>query len=155
MKAQAEKPITPAQIKAIHAILNKCGHLEHKAEYIKRFTGGRTDSCKCLTFDEARRFIGLTISAMQVLKSYEVNLDEKQKVTLSAIWKIAWHMKIIYGDTQEDYEMNKAKLNLFCKERGTVKKNLTQMNLCELRKTHRQFEAMFKKYNEHKTNQAN
>jgi hypothetical protein len=77
--------------------------------------------------------------------------EESSKTTVHAIWKLAWKMGIIYGDSQEDYEMNRAKLNLFCKERGTVKKNLTQMNIIELRKTHKQFEAMFTKFtNKHK-----
>lgn len=47
-----------------------------------------------------------------------------------------------YGDTPEDKLMNCAKINKFCRERGTVKKNINEMNLQELKKTHKQFEAM-------------
>ena len=47
-----------------------------------------------------------------------------------------------YGDTWEDKMMNIAKINRFCRERGTVKKNITEMTLPELKKTRKQFEAM-------------
>ena len=41
--------------------------------------------------------------------------------------------------------MNIAKINMFCRERGTVKKNISEMNLTELKKTKRQFEAILDK----------
>ena len=41
--------------------------------------------------------------------------------------------------------MNIAKINKFCRERGTVKKNISEMNLTELRKTKKQFEAILDK----------
>ncbi len=47
-----------------------------------------------------------------------------------------------YGDTYEDKMMNIAVINKFCRERGTVKKNIKEMDLKELRKTKKQFEAM-------------
>ena len=34
---------------------------------------------------------------------------------------------------------------MFCRERGTVKKNISEMNLTELKKTKRQFEAILDK----------
>jgi len=74
----------------------------------------------------------------------EIQIKLRNEYT--AIWKIAWEMGIIYGNTEDDYQMNKAKLNKFCRERGTVKKNLNEMILPEMQKTHRQFEAMYSKY---------
>ena len=144
MKAQTQQQVSPAQIKAIYATLNKHGLLDQKAELISDLTGGRTESTKELTQEEVKRFFALFTAA----KEHE---HEKRKAVYAAIWKVSWLMGIIYGDTQNDYEMNKAKLNKFCRERGTIKKNLTEMNLMELNKTHRQFEAMLKKFNEKKT----
>lgn len=132
--------ITKAQVMAVHAILNKYGLLEYKHDYIMELTGGRTDSVKELTYDEAARFF----SRFNGTPAPSID-DKRKKAVLKAIWNIAWMMGIIYGESPEDHEMNKAKLNQFCRERGTVKKNLTAMNLFELQKTHRQFEAMFHK----------
>lgn len=133
---------TPAQIRAIYAILHKHGLLDKKAEYVSAITSGRTESSKELTRGEVREFFSIFENDSQT--------EARRKVIYTAIWKIAWKMGIIYGNSEEDYEMNKAKLNTFCRERGTVKKNLTQMNLAELNKTRRQFEAMFRKYKERK-----
>ena len=41
--------------------------------------------------------------------------------------------------------MNYAVINKFCRERGTVKKDITLMNLQELNRTKKQFEAMLSK----------
>jgi hypothetical protein len=87
-----------------------------------------------------------------MLENGSKDMYEKRKSVYATIYKIARIMGIIYGDTQDDFEMNKAKLNKFCRERGTVKKNLTEMTISELNKTHRQFEAMVRKFNMKKTN---
>ena len=50
-----------------------------------------------------------------------------------------------YGDSPEDKAMNYAVINKFCRERGTVKKDITLMNLQELNRTKKQFEAMLSK----------
>lgn len=142
MKEQVQKLISKAQIIAVHAILNKYGLLEYKHDYIRELTGGRTESAKELTYAEASHFFATFNNHSDSSLEYE-----RRKMALKAIWKIAWNMGIIYGDSPEDIEMNKAKLNLFCRERGTIKKNITAMNSIELHKTHRQFEAMFQKFN--------
>ena len=139
---KAKSIATPAQIKAIHAILNKHGLLDHKAEYVSAITNGRTESTKDLTRREVREFFSIFEDDSQT--------EARRNAIYTAIWKIAWNMGIIYGISKEDYEMNKAKLNTFCKERGTVKKNITQMNLAELNKTRRQFEAMYRRFKESK-----
>ena len=58
------------------------------------------------------------------------------------IYKLACMIGMCYGETEEDRLMNCAKIDKFCRERGTVKKNVMQMTLTELKKTKRQFEAM-------------
>ena len=49
------------------------------------------------------------------------------------------------NDTPEDFEMNKAKINQFCRTRSKFRKNLTEMSLAELKEVKRQFEAMARK----------
>ena len=58
------------------------------------------------------------------------------------IYKLACMIGMCYGETEEDRLMNCAKIDKFCRERGTVKKNVMQMTLTELKKTKRQFEAI-------------
>ena len=50
---------TPAQIRAIYAILHKHGLLDKKAEYVSAITSGRTESSKELTRGEVREFFSI------------------------------------------------------------------------------------------------
>lgn len=137
MRTESYKPITKAQIRKINALLNQKGLTDMKRDYICQYSNGRTCHTKELTCYEAKRWITDLCG--------NDNEQDKQLAVFNAIYKLAWSMGMIYGETDEDYEMNKAKLNQFCRERGAVKKNLTSMNLSELRKMHKQFEAMYSK----------
>ena len=123
---------TKPQISKIHVLLNNLGIIEQKAEIVYDLSKGRTDSTKGLTLDEARRLI-------TSLSEYDPK--ERQK---SLIFSLAYQAGIIYGSSPDDKKMNAAKLNLFLRERGAVKKELNSMNYNELTKTHRQFEAIVK-----------
>jgi hypothetical protein len=138
MKTKETKPITTAQIKKIHTLLGQQGLMNEKRTIIHSVSEGRTDSTKLLTANEARQLISLLLGADEDYK--------KRQEVFKAIYGLAWKMDIIYGNTDDDYQMNIAKLNVFCRERGTVKKNLTTQNLVEMRRTHRQFEAMYRKF---------
>lgn len=139
MTTKAQKPITKAQITKIHTLLSKQGLMDEKKTLIHSVSNGRTDSTKELTLDEARQLISLLLGAKDD--------TDKRKEMFRIIYSLAWKMDIIYGDTDDDYHMNVAKLNVFCRERGTVKKNLTVQSLVEMRRTRRQFEAMYSKSN--------
>jgi hypothetical protein len=139
MKTQVQKPVTKAQISKIHVLLQQKGLLDEKKTMIYSISDGRTESTKELTSNEARRLIAFLLDENSEIK-------EKIKVVTNAIWKMAWEMGIIYGKTKDDHNMNIAKMNMFCRQRGTVKKNFIEMNLPELQKTHKQFEAMYKKH---------
>lgn len=139
MNIQTLKPVTTAQIKKIHVLLQQKGVVDEKQTMVYSISNGRTESTKELTCREAKQLIDFLISE-------NPEEDNKIKAIYRAIWKLAWEMEIIYGTTDDDYQMNKAKLNMFCRQRGTVKKSLFDMDLPELKKTHRQFEAMYKKH---------
>ena len=135
------KHVTIPQIKKIHILLNNIGALEDKKEIIYAFTNGRTESTKDLSLNEARELI------------QQLAHNEPSEKHRKAIVYLAYKASIIYGSTKEDYQMNRAKLNMFLRERGTVKKDLEKMNLQELKQVHRQFEAIVrnnKKSQEHK-----
>lgn len=127
----ASKP----QIAKIHVLFGQLGLLESKKEIVSDFSNGRTDSSKELSFDEAR---------LLIIRLAEHSPAERMK---SLIFSLAYQSGIIYGNTGEDKKINAAKLNLFLKERGTVKKELNAMSYPELVKTHRQFEAIVKNTN--------
>lgn len=142
-KSKVNNPVSPAQIKKIHVLLQQKGLMEEKATMVHSMSEGRTQSTKELSCCEAKRLIAF-------LMDENAEIQMKMKNIYLAIWKLAWETGIIYGETDDDYQMNKAKLNIFCRTRGSVKKNLTEMNLSELQKIHRQFEAIYNKYKRNK-----
>ncbi|MBD1385729.1 hypothetical protein IDJ75_10605 [Mucilaginibacter rigui] len=121
---------TKQQITKIHVLLANTGFMDSKADIIYGLTDGRTESTKELTIDEARRLI-----------TSLANCDPKERQK-RLVFSLAYQAGIIYGETSDDKKINAAKLNLFLKERGAIKKELNQMTLDELVKTHRQFEAI-------------
>lgn len=129
------KPATKPQIAKINILINQLGFKDQKADIILEACGGRTDSSKALSIDEAR---------LLLIRLSEYSPLEKLK---SIILSLAYRCGIIYGDTKEDKRINVAKLNMFLKTRGTVKKELNQMSYNELLRTHRQFEAILKSVN--------
>ena len=135
-----DKPISKAQIAKIHVLLQQQGLMDEKASIVYSVSNGRTESTKELTCHEGRQMIGMLATEQDNTEA------DKRKAIFKAIYGLAWHMGIIYGNTKEDYHMNLAKLNVFCRQRGTVKKNLTEQNLIEMCRTHRQFEAMSRNY---------
>lgn len=139
MKTKVTKLISKAQIKKIHTLLNQHGLLDEKVDLVCSISSGRTQSTKELTNREAGRLI-------EFLQPQNIDNEKKCYDAFCGIYKLAYEMGILYGNTEEDHLMNKAKLDKFCREHGTVKKNLSEQNLLEMRKTHRQFEAMFKKH---------
>ena len=133
MKARIEKNITPAQMKMIHALLSKNDLMEYKAELCHSFSEGRTSSSRELTLKEAKEFIQYMIDG------------DKCKTLIRRIHHLGYLSGIIYGNTPEDKAMNTAKLNLFVKQRGSVKKPLCQQNVKELKRTVKQFESIISK----------
>lgn len=124
--------VTKPQIAKVNVLLTNLGLIDQKADIISSITEGRTQSTRELTIAEAR---------LLIMNLAEYDPKERQK---SLIFSLAYQAGIIYGNSPDDKKMNAAKLNLFLKERGAVKKELNNMSLGELVKTHRQFEAIVK-----------
>lgn len=141
---QQVKPISPAQLKKIQTMFTHIGFdKEDKIDTISRLTGGRATSTKDITFDEAIRLINHLSGKVEPQKAAKKKeAEEEARKVVGCIYRIACETGMCYGDTLEDKKMNIAKINKFCWERGTVKKNVSEMTLAELKKTKRQFEAM-------------
>ncbi len=131
-------PITQPQLKMIHTLLGKQGLTKDKPNLIYGFSNGRTESSKELYINEARDLI-------QYLKD-----QDESPTFIKRIWHLAYLAGIIYGNTPEDKAINAAKLNLFVKQRGTVKKSIHEQSTTELKRTVRQFEAIVKRTDEKK-----
>lgn len=124
--------ITSGQLKKLHTLLHKSGLMEQKAGMVSSYSGGRTASSRELTAAEANALI-----------RFLVQNNERQKL-IRRIWHLAFECGIIYGAGKLDMNINAGKLDLFCKTRGTVKKPLSEQNVSELKRTHRQFECIYR-----------
>ncbi|RGD79072.1 hypothetical protein [Bacteroides caccae] len=112
---------------------------EDKQGIISSLTKGRVTSTKDITFEEAKVLINYLMGKTdQKKEAYQAECRD----IVRQIYHLSYEVGMSYGDTPEDKLMNCAKINKFCRERGTVKKNITEMNLTELKKTKKQFEAM-------------
>lgn len=121
---------TKPQIQKIQILIKDLGLAHQKDIIISDYSDKRTTSTKELYMDQARELIK---------KLCELDPSEKIK---SLIFSLAYRAGIIYGDTPADKKINATKLNMFLKERGSIKKELNSMNHTELVKVHRQFEAI-------------
>lgn len=135
-----KKPLSPAQLKKIQTMFTKLGfEPEDKQGIISTLTKGRATSTKDITIEEAKILINYLMGKTdQKKEAYQTECRDIVK----QIYHLSYEVGMSYGDTPEDKLMNCAKINKFCRERGTVKKNITEMNLTELKKTKKQFEAM-------------
>ena len=135
--------ITSAQIKKIHTMFSLFDiEKESKKRILLSLTKKRTPSVKNLTFEEAKFLISYLEGKNE---EHRAELKEQSRKEVASIYHLSYLIGMCYGDTYEDKLMNIAKINKFCRERGTVKKNISEMNLIELRKTKKQFEAILDK----------
>ena len=139
-----ERPVTPQQIKALQAQFYKMGFSEEDRHgFISQFTSGRTNSTAGLTKEEA----ALLLSRFNKESADHVRKEARAlvKQIFSLSFRISCLNRNYTNETPEDFEMNKAKINQFCRTRSKFRKNLTEMSLKELKEVKRQFEAMARK----------
>jgi len=152
MKTTANKTATAPQIKALHAMFRQAGmDDEERHEFIRNFTNGRTDSTKELTMEEARKILDALTPSKEEREAKRTKLREEAKRECKAIYMLSLQISFLNKDfptdNEADFEMNKAKINQFCKNRTKFRKPITQMNLEELRAVHRQLESIARKEN--------
>lgn len=138
------RKITPQQIKALHAQFRRMGfNDEDRHGFISQFTEGRTDSTAGLTKEEA----GLLLTRLNREETDRIRKKARSlvKQIFSLSFRISFLNKDFPNDTPEDFEMNKAKINVFCRNRSKFRKPITEMTLEELKEVKRQFEALARK----------
>lgn len=141
MRTATNKPVTPQQLKALHAAFHRIGMDDDaRHECISVFTDGRTQSTKELTLDEARRLI-TSLNEDQAEK-----IREEARALVKAIFGLSFQISFLNkgfaNDTQEEFEMNKAKLNMFARNKSAFHKNVTEMYPSELKAFKKQLEAI-------------
>ena len=142
--AMKERPITAQQIKALQTQFHKMGFSdEDRHGFISQCTAGRTESTSGLTKEAA----ALLVSRFN--KESEDRIRREARAVVKQIFSLSFRISCLNrnytNDTPEDFEMNKAKINQFCRTRSKFRKPLTEMSLEELKEVKRQFEAMARK----------
>lgn len=136
------KPISPRQLQALQASLQRIGirDRQDRLEWLSGQTGRAINSTRDLTFDEAGRLL----SALNGGRDGKVaDMPGKEARDLCGrIYKLSFRIPFLnkgYGGkhTPEDFEMNKAKINMWVRKYSGTGKNLTQMDVEELRKVHK------------------
>ena len=145
MRTTTHKPITPQQLKALHATFHRIG-MDDDARHdcISSFTDGRTQSSKELSFDEARRLLA-SLNEDQAEKARE-EAKKLVKAIFCLSFQISFLNKGYTNDTQEEFQMNVAKLNVFARSKSASRKNVSEMYPSELKAFKKQLEAIA--YNE-------
>lgn len=136
--------MTPQQIKAIHAA---CRNMDDdiRRDLIRQYTKGRTRSSKEMTFEEARQLLTKLNEGNDKVKA----MLEKERLSLMRqiyhlSMRISFLNKDYPSDNADDHEMNKAKVNSFCRGQR-FKKNVGEMTIEELKETKKQFSTIVKK----------
>ncbi len=123
--------IQPYQLKTLHALLSSTGTMQFKREMIRDISGGRTESSRELTYQEAERII-------EHLKSLNPTIsgaEKMRKKILSFAHEMGWHT-LINGEWKIDIKS----VDSWCVKYSYLKKRLNDYTYEELPKLVTQFE---------------
>lgn len=147
MRIIANKSITAQQLKALHATfrtLRMDADVRHGCIY--SFTSGRTQSSKELTMEEARQLLE-KLNPMDD-KSRQLQHREAQMLFRN-IYRLSFLIPQLNqgftSDSEEEYRMNVAKLNVWARKYTKARKDVTRMALWELQETKKQLEAFMRR----------
>lgn len=147
MKIITNKAITAQQLKALHATFRALS-MDDEARHgcVYSFTSGRTQSSKELTMEEARQLLD-RLNPMDD-KAKALQRKEAQFV-FRDIYRLSFLIPQLNqgftSDSEEEYRMNVAKLNLWARKYTKSRKDVTRMALWELQETKKQLEAFMRR----------
>nr|DAO50159.1 MAG TPA: Protein of unknown function (DUF1018) [Caudoviricetes sp.] len=147
MKTVTNKPISAQQLKALHATFHRIG-MDDEARHscIYEFTSGRTQSSRELTMHEAQQLLERLNPTDD--KTRAMQLEEARNV-----FRDIYHLSFLIpqlnqgftSDSEEEYRMNVAKLNIWARKYSKARKDVTAMKLWELQDTKKQLEAWMRR----------
>lgn len=151
MNTTKNKPITPQQLKALQTCFSRMGFdTEARHEFVSQFTDGRTQSSRELTFDEARNMLEkLNGNQSKQAEEKAKMIQQEARTVVGQIYGLSLKISFLNRDfnleTPEDFEMNKAKINVFARKSSACHKDMTKMTLEELKAFKKQLEAILHK----------
>lgn len=150
MRTTDNKPVTPAQLKALHATFHKLGMDDDaRHECIASFTSGRTASSKHLTMTEARLLLSrLNQDDEQVRRMMLAERRKLMRCIYALSFDIPWLNQGFGSESEEDRLMNFAKINRFCLDCTRFRKAYLKMTVPELKEVKKQLEAIARKEND-------
>ncbi len=147
MRTTKSTPITPQQLKALHATFRAQG-LDADARHgcIYSFTGGRTESSKELTMEEARKLLEKLNPMDDKARALQ---QQEARMVFRDIYRLSFLIPQLNqgftSDSEEEYRMNTAKLNVWARKYTKARKDVTSMALWELQETKKQLEAWMRR----------
>ena len=147
MKTIKDKLITSGQMKALHATFRRIG-MDDEARHgcIHEFTSGRTQSSKDLTMREAQQLLDRLNPMDDKAKALQ---QTEARNTFRDIYRLSFLIPQLNqgftSDSEEEYQMNVAKLNLWARKYTKARKDVTRMELWELQETKKQLEAFMRR----------
>lgn len=147
MKTTTGKPISPQQLKALHATFHRIGmDADTRHGCIYNFTSGRTQSSRELTMHEAQQLLE-RLNPMDA-KARQIQMQEARNV-FRDIYRLSFLIPQLNqgftGNSEEEYRMNVAKLNVWARKYSKYHKDVTSMKLWELQDTKKQLEAFMRR----------
>ena len=143
MRTTADKPISAQQFKALHATFHRIG-MDDEARHgcIYEFTSGRTESSRELTMQEARQLL-------ERLNPTDDKARAMQMAEARNVFRLSFQIPQLNqgftSDSEEEYRMNVAKLNIWARKYSKARKDVTSMRLWELQATKKQLEAWMRR----------
>lgn len=156
MRTNKDKSISVQQLKALHATFHRIG-MDDDARHgcIYEFTSGRTASSRELTMHEARQLLERLnppdekVRAMQLAEAKGVFRD---------IYRLSFLIPQLNqgftSDSEDEYRMNVAKLNMWARKYSKAHKDVTAMKLWELQDTKKQLEAWMRREEKKQKNET-
>ena len=156
MRTNKDKQISVQQLKALHATFHRIG-MDDDARHgcIYEFTSGRTASSRELTMHEARQLLERLnppdekVRAMQLAEAKSVFRD---------IYRLSFLIPQLNqgftSDSEDEYRMNIAKLNMWARKYSKALKDVTSMKLWELQDTKKQLEAWMRREEKKQKNET-
>lgn len=147
MKTITNKRITAQQLKALHATFRALG-MDDEARHgcVYSFTSGRTQSSKELTMEEARKLLEKLNPMDDKAKALQ---DNEARLVFRDVYRLSFLIPQLNqgftSDSEEEYRMNVAKLNLWARKYTKSRKDVTRMALWELQETKKQLEAFMRR----------
>ena len=156
MRTNKDKQISVQQLKALHATFHRIGMDDDaRHDYIYEFTSGRTASSRELTMHEARQLLERLNPPDE--KTRAMQLAEAKSV-FRDIYRLSFMIPQINqgftSDSEDEYRMNVAKLNMWARKYSKARKDVTAMKLWELQDTKKQLEAWMRREEKKQKNET-